>query len=66
MRSSVMSFLDDPIRVPKSAGFGEESPWSICAASRIRADSAADAGVSRCREVDPELEAMYLDVLGTA
>jgi tetratricopeptide (TPR) repeat protein len=28
--------------------------------------SAAQAGAAGCREVDPELEAMYLDVLGTA
>ena len=31
-----------------------------------RAIDAAEAGAAACRDVDPELEAMYLDVLGTA
>ncbi len=31
-----------------------------------RAVAAAHAGIEACREVDPELESMYLDVLGTA
>lgn len=31
-----------------------------------RAIAAAQAGAAACRELDPELEAMYLDVLGTA
>lgn len=31
-----------------------------------RAIEAAEAGAAACRDVDPELEAMYLDALGTA